>query len=595
MGSDEALSEYSDNCLVVADDYIERSTRFGATDLKVLEEIPEIRRFRIRLRHSLEVISDAKDYQGVLTPGADDFSSADWTWYQQQVQEQAQAELEREETLNDLVATVKVQPYAAISTRTCVRTHPRRLFHTYTCGECHGSGHVTCHGCRGSGTVACSGCGGSGHTSCSSCGGSGRVHETHQVRDYTGHYRTETRHRPCYRCSGGHVTCHGCGGSGRNTCRTCGGSGQVTCGTCGGHGYLTRITSTSTYTQPEFHGFYPEGTPDYVHDSLCKAGFSNLEQYGAVVFDAVDITREHARVDFQYRSAINFCEMSLDVAGHQSTWILYGEPPRIYDAGGTLEALLKDDFKRLDALGTGWSRLLPWFHRHARRTVAPFMESEVHQEIVGADHLGLAPDVIVERVNRALSADYIERSLIRLRQVVQAAGRWSSLKWSIGIAIASIPFTILGVSLMEHAKPHAMLVTQKHLILFPWVSGPQIYWSIALLTVPFSGAGLLFARWISHRWVKRAGGKQLVAWARQKGLLIGKWTALATIVAAATVAANFFEKWPIWMDKDGKLYGSVAMFQQPKMIEPAISHPRKPAKHHRRHRSRKVSRFMSAQ
>lgn len=356
---------------------------------------------------------------------------------------------------------------------------------------------------------------------------------------------------------------------------------------------MTRITSTSTYTQPEFHGFYPEGTPDYVHDALCKAGFSNLEQYGAIEFEAVDVTREHAQANFKYRSAINFCELSLDVAGHQSTWILYGEPPRIYDAGGTLDALLKDDFQRLDALGAGWSCLLPWFPRHARRAVAPFMESEVHQEIVDADHQGLAPNVIVEKLNRSLSTDYIERSLIRLRQVVQVAGRWSSLKWSIGIAIASIPFTILSVAMMEHAKPHTMLVTQEHLVLFPWISGSQTSWTIALLTVPFSVAGWFCAKWMSHQWIKRSGGKQLVAWARQKGLLIGKWTALATIVTTATVAANFFERWPIWVDKNGKLYGVVATFQHPKMIEPVLFQPREQTSHHRSHGSRQTSHSMS--
>lgn len=589
MGSDETLSGYSGSCLAVADDYIKRSTRFGSTDLNVLGDIPETRRFRIRLRHSLEVISDAQDYQGILKPGAEDFSSADWNWYKQQVQEQAQAELGREKTLNDLVATVKAQPYASLSTRTCVRTHPRRLFHTYTCGGCHGSGRVICHCCGGSGSVTCSGCGGSGRVSCTSCGGSGSVHETHQVRDYSGHYRTETRYRSCYSCSGGRVSCYRCGGSGRNTCQACSGSGHLTCGTCGGHGYLTRITSTSTYTQPEFHGFYPEETPDYVHDALCKAGFSKLEQYGSIEFEAVDIIREHVRADFKYRSAINFCELSLDVAGHQSTWILYGEPPRIYDAGGTLEALLKEDFRRLDALGRGWLRLLPWFHRHARRAVGSFMESEVHQEIVNADHQGLAPSVILERVNRSLSVNYIERSLTRLRQVVQIAGRWSSLKWSIGIAIASIPFAILGVVVMEHTKAHTMLATQEYLVLFPWVSGPQTPWAIALLTMPFSVAGWLFAKWMSHRWVKHAGGKQLVSWARQKGLLIGKWTALTTVAITAIVAANFFERWPVWMDKNGKLYGVVATFLQPEIIEPARFQPKATEKHRSPHRPRQTS------
>lgn len=586
MKSEETLSKYSSSCLAVANDYIERSTRFGATDLKVLGASPETHRFQIRLRHSLEVISDAKDYYGTLKPGDDDFYSADWNRYQQEVQKQAQAELGREETLNELIVAVKAQPYASISTRTCVRTHGRRLFHPYACSKCHGSGHVTCYNCGGSGTERCSRCSGSGHTSCTSCGGRGNVQETQQVRDYTGHYHLETRYRPCYSCSGGRVTCHSCRGSGKTTCLTCSGSGKIICGTCVGHGHLTRITATNTYTLPEFHGFYTEGTPDYVHNALCKAGFANLEQYGTIEFEAIDITREHAQADFIFRGAINFCELSLDLAGHQSTWIMYGEPPRIYDTGGTVEAILQEDFKRLDALEPGWSHLHPGFHRRARQVVASFMESEIHQEIIDADHQGFAPAAIVEKVNRSLSAEYIERSLTRLRQILQSAGSWWSLKCSLGVAVASIPFAILGVTLMELTKPHTMLATQEHLRLFPWITGPLTPWVTALLTVPFSVAGWLLTKWISHRWVKRTGGERLVSWAGQKGLLIGKRTAWIAIAATATVAANFFEKWPIWMDKDGKIYGAVAIFQPPKIIAPAPSQSKKPTRSSQRNDKR---------
>lgn len=41
MGSDETLSGYSGSCLAVADDYIERATRFGSADLKVLGDSSE--------------------------------------------------------------------------------------------------------------------------------------------------------------------------------------------------------------------------------------------------------------------------------------------------------------------------------------------------------------------------------------------------------------------------------------------------------------------------------------------------------------------------------------------------------------------------
>ncbi|MFA6970431.1 MAG: hypothetical protein WC208_03420 [Gallionella sp.] len=543
---DALLSQYSEACHSVADKYIERSTRFGAADLAVLKASPHNHCFDIKIQHSLEVISDVKNYQGIVKHGESDFSTADWALYQDQVEKQAQSELGRKETLADLVAKVKSQSYAAISGRTHIRTHPRRLFHVYTCGGCHGSGKITCHNCGGSGAVNCSGCGGGGRVNCSCCHGSGRVSEQHQVRDYTGHYRSETRYRSCHHCSGGRVTCSGCGGTGRNTCRTCGGSGLVTCGTCAGHGYLTRVTSTDTYTVPKFSGHYPSGTPDYVHAALCKAGFSKLGQYGVIELDNVNMLHEQARTDFKYRSTMLFCELSLEIGGHQSSWVMYGSPPQIYDAGGILEALLKDDFTRLEMLGAGWSHMSPWFHRLAHRVITPFMASEVHQEIVNADYQGFGAGEIMDKVNRSLSEVYIERSLSQLRQSIQIAARWSSLKWILGIAIFSVPLILASIIFLQRSETHTLLVTQEHLPLFPWMSGSEFPWLIAIISIPISFTGWFLAKWTSKRWIRRAGGKQLVDWASRKGLLMGKWTAVAAIVLTATVSSTFFDKWPLW-------------------------------------------------
>src|SRR5476649_558537 len=203
MGADDiSLLRYSESCKAVAAEYIERATRFNVTDLRVLEARPVMRQFLITIRHELEVISDARHHHGVHKPGQGDFSSSDWKWYQEQVTSQAQSEFVRPETMDALVSTVKSQAYAAISTKTCIRTHPRRLFHTYKCSGCHGSGKVTCHNCSGSGKVRCGGCYGSGRVSCGTCHGSGTVSQTRQVRDYNGYTRTETQNRSCHSCSG---------------------------------------------------------------------------------------------------------------------------------------------------------------------------------------------------------------------------------------------------------------------------------------------------------------------------------------------------------------------------------------------------------
>lgn len=570
MENDDTLSQYVIACQTVANEYIGHSTRFGAAELTVLEASPQIRNFNINVHHSLKVISDKKDVQGIVKPGDGDVSIDDSALYQGLVEKQALSELDRKATLEDLVASVKSHPYATVSDRTRIRSHPQRLFHSYECGTCHGSGQITCHGCAGSGKVSCNHCGGSGKVNCPQCFGSGKL--SSYVYDNTTN-RAETRYRPCFNCSGGRVTCSSCGGGGWITCGTCRGSGSVICGTCAGHGCFTRITSTHTDTVPTFSGRYPEGTPNYVNEAICKAGFPNLEKYGVIEFDSVDIDHVQVRADFTYRAIMPFCELHLAIHGQRSAWVLYGRPPQIHDTGGILEVLLKDDFTRLDALGTGWSRMLPWFHRQAREAMTPFMESEVHQAIIIADHEGLATSAIREKVNRSLSEEYIERTLSKLRKSIQTAATWSSLKWIFGTALSSIPLIVSAITFMERPNVHAMFATQDHLLLFPWGAAPQTLLVMAIMTIPISFTGWLLAKWISKRWIRRAGGKHLVNWASRKGLLMGRWTAVAVMVSTTIVAATFFNKWPVWMDREGKLYGTAAVFQPPLLINPPVFRP----------------------
>lgn len=570
MTVDPTLARFADACKSAAAEYIERATRFGVSDLHALRESPAERRCTIKIRHALEVASEVKDYQGNLKPGDGDFSSADWAWYQEQVKEQAQAELRRPETLDSLAHAVRTQAYATIATKTCIRTHPRRLFHTYTCNGCHGSGYVRCDGCGGAGKVRCGPCYGSGRVNCSTCGGSGQVSEVRQVRDYNGYSRTEMQRRLCYSCSGGTISCYRCSGSGKNRCSTCGGSGVLTCGTCAGHGYLTRITTTQTYTVPHFSGIYPEHTPNYVHAALCKAGFANLEQHGAIKLHEANVIRDQAAVEFSYHCTMPFCELSIEVQGHKSEWVLYGNSPRIFDAGGVLEVLLQEDFDRLAALTKSKSRWLPWFHRSARKIVAPFMESEVHQEIVDASRQGMASKAIAERVNRSVSESYIQAALLHLATTVRIAAYWSRIKWVTALAMLSVPFVVAVQAFLQRSQQHLMFSGDQRLFLFP-SSSTGISWEAGVITVPFTLLGWVVAKWISKRWIKRAGGSRAVQWAGGQNLLVGKWTGVAAIVAGVAMAGSFFSKWPIWIDRGGRAYGQFAVFQPPRIVDPVAT------------------------
>lgn len=570
MGADDiSLLRYSESCKAVAANYIERATRFNVTDLRVLEARPVVREFLITIRHELEVISDVRDHHGVHKPGQGDFSSSDWKWYQEQVTLQAQTEFTRPETMEALVSGVKSQAYAAISTKTLIRTHPRRLFHTYKCSGCHGSGQVTCNCCSGSGEVKCGGCFGSGRVSCGTCHGSGTVTQTRQVRDYNGYSRTETQHRSCNSCLGGRVNCSYCGGSGRKRCSTCGGSGALTCTGCSGHGYLTKVTTTQTYTKPNFGGRYPQGTPDYVHAALSKVGFANLAGHGRISLQNVNVVREKSAVEFVYECVMPFCELSIEVRGLKSNWVMFGSTPQIFDAGGALEALLQSDFETLAAIAGGGSRWLPWFHRLARKAVAPFMESELNQEVIDASAEGLAPKAIIERVNRSVSEAYVQESLLNLKKTVLAATNWSRLKWLLTFILMSIPFAITALAYFDRTHQRGLFASDTQLFINE--SSPSGFlWEMGLMTVPFTLLGWFIARWVSARWLKKSGGKRAVVWAERKGLLMGKWTAITIVVTAVTTTSAFFSRWPVWIDSTGKAYGVLALFQPPQKMENAL-------------------------
>ena len=588
MSAEEKLVQYTSSCQQAADGFIERATRFGAGDLTVTSANPYELSFKVSITYDLEVISEATDYKGVIKPSGTDFGTADWSLYQKLAQEQLEAEFARDDTRKELAATVESKAYAAINSRTSIRTHPRRLFHTYTCNTCHGCGKVSCHSCGGSGAVTCGSCGGSGRRNCSACGGSGSVTEHHQVKDYSGHYRSETRRRSCYSCSGGRVTCSGCGGTGRNTCGTCGGTGKLTCQTCDGHGYLTRIITTTTYATPSFHAYYPDNTAKYVHPALNKTKFDRLATLGTIEYDRTTFVDGRAAVAFYYRSAIKFCEMSLQIHGHESNWVIYGQPPQIYDAGGIVETLLQDDLDNLEAAKKSARRYLPWFHRDAKKAIQPFMESEANQDIVTAHTQNKGPGEIVDVVNRSVSETYIAKALGFLDGALRPAMRWSSIKWALAMAILSVPIIMVGITVSERSQVHTILSTQSTLVLFPFGSGPQLPWGIAALTLPISLLGWLTGRWLTGRWIKKIGGSQLLAFAHKRAVLFDKWVLGAMVIAAGATAAAFFMNWPMWLDRDGRLYGAISAFDPPVIATPpSLSAPKASSKAGTHHKPRK--------
>lgn len=534
MGNQDDLMRYSALCTQAAAAHIERSTRFKVNNLRVLDARPTVQTFTIDIRHVLEVHAEAQDCPGAIRPGDDDVVVVDLDAYLQQVALQTQAERTRTATLDSLIATVEREAYAAIAKRTCIRTHPQRLFHTHTCAGCAGAGAVACDDCSGDGWATCTWCHGSGDTSCHSCQGAGVRTTTQTVRNSDGDTGTEICTEPCLACSGGQVTCSWCSGSGRKSCSSCHGSGRLTCSTCEGHGCLTRITTTRTYTHPRFHARYPDRTPRYVDAAVRKTGYAELGRHAQVELRELIDSRDEAAAEFVYACSMPFCELTAELMDCRSEWVLFGTDAQVFDAGGVLETLLLEDFDRLLAMSRSWVRWLPWFHITAQEALTPFLASALNQDIICADRAGMKPPSIREQIARSVSQDYIEETLDALHRAVQAAAHWSRAVWACVLVLLSLPFALVASAVLHLPAPSGIL------------------WPMGWLTLPFTLPGCLLAHWMSRRWLKRAGGTDAVAWAEHRRLLPGIWTFVAVVAAAAVLTGAAFNCWPLRIDADGE-------------------------------------------
>jgi len=558
MGNADYLMQYATACRALAIDYIVRSTRFNDDGVRIRDSRPRIHPFSVTIRHQLEVAAETVDYHGRHQAGAGDLVATGWDGYESLVAAQLQAELSRAETLDELVALTRQQAYAAIREKTLLRTHPARSFLTYDCNACHGAGKFSCNTCAGTGVEDCRSCRASGRTSCPSCGGRGSSTRRVMVRDANGYHHEQIQMVHCS-CAGGTVSCARCGGRGRHTCSPCDGNGYLVCNNCSGHGCLTRVTSTHCYTQPHFSRQLPDGTPDHVDGTLDKIGLANVARHGTVTLRDVATGQAPPTAALHYDCTMPFCELTVELKDQPSNWVLFGQRPEIFDADGALEALLREDATQLRTLALDKRRKGPDFHRSALDAVTPFMASEVNQDIVKASAEGLAPHLIHDRINRAVSESYIHNTLRNLGQALETTARWSRLKSIAACAVLSIPFALCVEAYLRRSDwVIATAGAQRMFLTSPGSSG--IAWDMAKLTIPFALAGWLLARWTGARWIRQAGGKPLVTWARRQGLLLGKWTALGMIAATIGTTGVFYNQFPIWVDAHGKAYGLFGLF-----------------------------------
>lgn len=567
MGADENLEHYLDACRGAVLAYARQVAGAEDIDVRIGAARASLQQLTVTVTHKLEVSATVAEVPGRQAPGPDDLEVSQESRYRAEVQAQSQTERTRAQTIDALLAAVRAEGYGARGERTCVRTHPRRLFRSCTCKACRGHGEVTCDECRGTRTVRCGDCRGDGRVQCSACNGSGNVSETVSVTDDDGTSRSETRQVRCD-CSSGQVACSTCSGSGNRTCGTCDGKSVIGCAACAGHGSVTSITTIRTDAVPSFRVARPAGSPAYVVPALEKAGLAQLARHGRVTLRDATADRTSAAVVAVYDCALPFCEAAVDVLGRPTRWILLGETPQVADAGGAERILLQADSDALAALPVGAVRWSPLFHRAAGHAVGRFMAAQPNQVIVEGDAAGDSVDAIVARLGRAVPPEYVQAALRSLRATVVVATRWSRLKAALGLAALALSLAIPIVCLPDHGVYRTVTQAAPRYLLDTASTG-GFHWSMALAALVVTIPGWLGAQWLDRRWLHRAGGARLVAWARGHKLLMGWKSGVAAAGAVAVLAGAVYGHWPLWIDGQGKVYGMLPLYAPPLVVAPA--------------------------
>jgi len=555
MVASAELSSYIKGCEQAANGYIEQSTRFGAIDLHCLNAEAQSYSFSIYIRHQLFVVSEESSCKGRSNPRAEDYITDSSDEYARIVAHLKNEEESCQATIDGLVSQLISSPYASISKTHLVRVHPSRVHYTYACTKCMGRGQNRCSNCSGNGNMKCYACHSSGKMICTSCNGHGsRRYEVSKV-DYGGTaLSTKYEDRMCTDCSGvGYFSCYTCCGRGTVTCSSCGGTGSITCDACAGTGALTRIAEIHTYTEPTFSGYYPNGLPKFVGESVLRIGFENVAQHGAICYMGEQRSYSPSQATLIYRADMDFCLLDLEIKQFRSHWVIFGSQYTIHDAGGILEKLVQEDFDSLVAFRASKACCLPWYAWGARRAVHPFIESEVHQHILDANGDGYDPDAIHERLSRSLSINYITNTLGCLGSMVRVLDAWA------------IPFGFLFTMLLAVLIRIALVLWKgRILFLYSTLHKGRIYagYTSSSFETLLCGVGVALFGWYATRWIVKCGlflmgGLTFERWARRKKLLPGFRTALVfqvlTIVATLTVCTQL----PVWFDLQGKLYGLV--------------------------------------
>jgi hypothetical protein len=496
-------NEYTQKAQESYIDFLKRSTRFDINNIKINDARTYTTLSQLSTHVSMSVGAENTTVSGIASSERGDVvSQNNESQHSNNVSEIIRMELNRTESIDECVNYFTNIPFGSVRFEQSVRIHPTRLLHVYTCKTCNGNGELVCTKCKGRGKLDCTRCNHTGRLDCDNCNGKG------SFQDYSG------KHINCGKCHAtGSYECHVCKGRGEITCSDCGGRGRVSCSTCNGTGKMTTISHVHTYAQPKYSASYPSGSLAYLNEIVeNKIGLNNIANFAQLAFKNDAKNYDKRCFDLHYDARLMVCEMDIEIDEIKTTVIIFGNDYTLFDSGGVLGELLKEDLEVIEKLTSDKALFSFRFKQNIRTGVTNFMESEINQEMVDNLNKSLESTAVSENLGRALSTEYIEKSTDHLKVILKKLAK------KVAIEITFIIFIIALI------RTSAFLVTGNYnfILSFPFV------FEIATLSV-----GLV----LYNLWVRKMGKARLMTFARKYTMK----TAWITLVISTVMTFGMYE------------------------------------------------------
>lgn len=338
---------------------------------------------------------------------------------------------------------------------------------------------------------------------------------------------------------------------------------------------------------PCYKIIFLEAVEEKIAHALEKTLIYNLANYRELKHLGSDL-KTNGMVEM-YAAKVPFAKIVSVFKGDSFSWLLYGKDIEIFDTGNILDRLLEQDWQDLQNKAKNCF-YNPFIALTSRKTLKTFMKSEINQSLFKIDCECKNKDIneslknkeaskknldIKNRVkrnrellNRALSYEYIQVSLLSMSKITKAICLFSNLKWFLFSFIVCLSIRILLIFDAYFSAKKPFIAYRDSEIKYLNLSYHNtksffdfgIYWDILSFEIRFIfWFVLLFAVCaILYRMLYfRLIDKYLSKWVAAYEINSSKF--LAYHICGILLIALFLYYVPIYIDKSQLVYGIISL------------------------------------